>query len=393
MQRRWVSWNVRGLGRAEKRRAVVEALSGLKPEIVLVQESKLDSSRVKTVEAFANAVKMDYVSVDAVGSAGGLISLWNPASYAMESAVKNVRFIGLLLRALVDSSLLFIMNVYGPNVDSERYDFFNLLSEALSLNNCFCKIMGGDFNAILNEGERIGIQMGVESSFSDFVADSNLIDLPLQSDKFTWYSSRAGGLWSRIDRWLVSEDAINKFDGISQSVENWGLSDRRPIILSLGAINFGPKPFLFYNHWLLDKEFEKLVSDWWCSATTVGWSAFVLQQKLKGLKNRIKEWQGYASSVSRVRINTIEADLQVTMDRLASEEPGIELRKNRLTILEGLWQEYRKEEYRWRQKARVRWLREGDRNTSFFHSISKIRKSKKLISQLVVGVFLLKTQI
>ncbi|XP_057418742.1 uncharacterized protein LOC130712948 [Lotus japonicus] len=301
--------------------------------MALLQETKLDSTRIKILESFAKAVRMESVSIPATGSAGGLITLWNSATFTMESVIKNERFIGLLVKSLKDSLLLFIVNVYGPNADSERYDFFNLLTEALNVNNC-CTILGGDFNAILNEGERTGNQGGVENCFSEFVAGSNLIDLPLQNDKYTWYSSRLGGIWSRLDRWLVSEEAINKFEGICQSVENWGLSDHRPIILTLGAINFGPKPFLFYNHWLLDKEFEQLVSQWWCSATVVGWSAFVLQEKLKGLKSVIKEWRGYAGSANREKITALETELQVTMDRLSSEGADATLRQKRLYILD-----------------------------------------------------------
>ncbi|XP_057432300.1 uncharacterized protein LOC130725057 [Lotus japonicus] len=372
------------MGRAEKRRAVIDALMKLKPELALLQETKLDSTRIKTLESFAKAVRMESVFIPTTGSVGGLITLWNSAIFTMESVSKNDRFIGLLVKSLKDSLLLFIVNVYGPNVDSERYGFFNLLTEALNVNNC-CTILGRDFNAILNEGERTGTQGGVETCFSEFVAGSNLIDLPLQNDKCTWYSSRLGGIWSRLDRWLVCEEAINKFEGICQSVENWELSDHRPIILTLGAINFGPKPFLFYNHWLLDKEFEQLVSQWWCSATVVGWSAYVLQQKLKGLKSVIKEWRGYAGSANREKISALETELQVTMDRLSLEGADITLRQKRLCILDGLWQEFRKEETRWRQKARVKWIREGDRNTSYFHSTCKIRMAKKQISHLVVG--------
>lgn len=59
MQRRWVSWNVRGMGRAEKRRSIIVAVRNLKPEIALIQETKLGSDRIKTLESFAKAVRMD----------------------------------------------------------------------------------------------------------------------------------------------------------------------------------------------------------------------------------------------------------------------------------------------------------------------------------------------
>lgn len=50
--------------------------------------------------------------------------------------------------------------------------------------------------------------------------------------------------------------------GCQQRAENWGLSDHRPILPSFGSVNYGPKPFRFYNSWLLDAEFKSLVENW-----------------------------------------------------------------------------------------------------------------------------------
>lgn len=54
-------------------------------------------------------------------------------------------------------------------------------------------VLGGDFNATLNAEDRSGRLGGTEASFSNFVQDWNLIDLPLQNSDFTWYSERNGG--------------------------------------------------------------------------------------------------------------------------------------------------------------------------------------------------------
>ena len=39
----------------------------------------------------------------------------------------------------------------------------------------------------------------------------------------------------------------------------------------------------------------------------------------------------------------------------------------------------------WKQKSRVFWLREGDRNTKFFHALTKQRRARNKITQLQDG--------
>lgn len=41
------------------------------------------------------------------------------------------------------------------------------------------------------------------------------------------------------------------------------------------------------------------------------------------------------------------------------------------------------EEMFWKQKSRVFWLREGDKNTKFFHALTKQRRARNKITQLL----------
>ncbi|XP_057444096.1 uncharacterized protein LOC130736273 [Lotus japonicus] len=153
----------------------------------------------------------------------------------------------------------------------------------------------------------------------------------------------------------------------------------------MGHYNSGPKPFLFYNSWLVDKEFDRLVKDWWSSCAVQGWSGYVLQRKFKDLKGKIKGWRGYTRSDTEEKIKLLESELQSVMESLESEGMSDELRGKRSQILSGLWEGYRIEESKWRQKSRLRWLKKGDKNTSFFHFVSKRRRAKNQICRLRVG--------
>lgn len=50
-----------------------------------------------------------------------------------------------------------------------------------------------------------------------------------------------------------------------------------------------------------------------------------------------------------------------------------------------LWMLYRAEERMWRQKSREKWIKEGDRNTAFFHLMANMIRKRNFIPQLSFG--------
>ncbi|KAK2650235.1 hypothetical protein Ddye_017724 [Dipteronia dyeriana] len=58
------------------------------------------------------------------------------------------------------------------------------------------------------------------------------------------------------------------------------------------------------------------------------------------------------------------------------------LRKGRLKLLLDFSRGLRKEEQMWRQKSRVRWLKEGDRNSKFFHCLANGRRGTNFFGDL-----------
>lgn len=53
--------------------------------------------------------------------------------------------------------------------------------------------------------------------------------------------------------------------------------------------NWGPKPFKFFNAWVDHKEFLPFVSKSWGSMRFKGSVAYILKEKLKNLKNLLKQ--------------------------------------------------------------------------------------------------------
>ncbi len=155
-------------------------------------------------------------------------------------------------------------------------------------------------------------------------------------------------------------------------------------MLECGSIEHGRRPFRFENMWLKSEGFLPKVKGWWESYTFQGSPSFVVASKLKALKRDLKIWNeeefgnidGRKSSLSVIvkNLDEIEDERNLSdIERAQRDQAKAELEKTLLM-----------EEICWRQKSRSLWLKEGDKNTKFFHRIANSHRRKNSIGQLEV---------
>ena len=118
-----------------------------------------------------------------------------------------------------------------------------------------------------------------------------------------------------------------------------------------------------------------------------GWGGYVLKQKIKALKVSIKEWNKNHYGDTFSKFNKIEADLnkmeEESDDRLLSQQE-LEVRRQ---LQQQLWEAAQAHESLLTQKARAKWIKQGDCNTRFFHLLINSRRNNCLKGVLIDGVW------
>lgn len=95
---------------------------------------------------------------------------------------------------------------------------------------------------------------------------------------------------SRIDRFLISHDWLTCWPDSTQLVLDREFSDHCPLLLRNSGHDWGPKPFRVLNCWLKDHRFKPFVEKTWEENVVHGRGDYMMKEKLKALKAKIRIW-------------------------------------------------------------------------------------------------------
>lgn len=137
------------------------------------------------------------------------------------------------------------------------------------------------------------------------------------------------------------------------------------------------KLFRFEHMWVKEPGCEEAIQKEWSFQVT-GTPMFIVAQKIKQFRVQLLHWCQSQLWVTSWLIESKKAQLVMlensSMDEYSSSEVNM-LRREVNVLVE-------KEEIFWRQQSHVAWLKEGDRNTQFYHACASHRKKANRIRGL-----------
>ncbi|RVX05720.1 Transposon TX1 uncharacterized 149 kDa protein [Vitis vinifera] len=145
---------------------------------------------------------------------------------------------------------------------------------------------------------------------------------------------------------------------------------------------WGPTPFRFENMWLQHTNFKENFRDWWSGFQGNGWEGHKFMRRLQYVKAKLKEWNKFSFGELKEKKKSILNDL-ANFDAI-EQEGGLnpDLLSQR-ALRKGEQEELiLREEIHWRQKAKVKWVKEDDCNSKFYHKVANGRRNRKYIKEL-----------
>lgn len=374
---RILSWNCQGLGNPMTVQALRAIVAQDKPDLIFLMETRNQESVIQQVQR-----RLKYNNsfvVNPQGLAGGMVLFWTD-QISLTITHSTPHLIDTFCSENGGINSMCLTALHAPATFHQRQLLWADLRH-LRHSNTQPWICLGDFNEVLYSWEKIS-KRHAESyrmqSFRDVLYDCALMDLETKGCAYTWANNRSGEdlVRERLDRAVCNIEWRLAYPEAEVVALPAIASDHSPILLTTQLITRkGKRNFTFEAFWIEHEECRQVVEDAW-SASYLRNSS--ISRRLQVTKTALTRWSNSTFKDNHRKLHLLQQQLQFYINQPAGnyDEQQVSNLKNQIQ------QSWSQEEQYWGMRSRIRWLRWGDRNTSFFHATTVQRRKRNRISML-----------
>ena len=243
-------------------------------------------------------------------------------------------------------------------------------------------LCAGDFNEVTKQSEKLGGRTRPHSqmqAFRDVLDECGFMDLGFVGSKFTWHKHYENfTVWERLDRAVANNEWFSLFPDTQVHHLDVTTSDHKPLLINPDGMDCKQqRPFRFEQMWMSDPGCGATIEAVWQQGGD-GHRGERVIKKVDKCGKSLTKW-------SKTCFRNVRRELEQKRKKLAQAE-RVACSGGSVLLMKKLEKEINvlldKEAQMWGQRAKVQWLKDGDRNTRFFHSKASQRRRKNYIKGL-----------
>jgi mannosylglycoprotein endo-beta-mannosidase len=311
-----------------------------------------------------------------------MIVLWNASVFS--GVLVEVQCFGLIVKftSSHNNASWTLVSVYGPCQGIERDNFVRWLYN-LQIPISENWLLVGDFNFIRSHENRDKPRGDTSDMFlfNEIIGHLGLLELPLKGRAYMWSNMQEEPLLEQLDWFFTSSNWISDYpNSMVFPLANTG-SDNVPCVINIDTNIPKAKKIRFENYWVDMPGFQECVASSWAKISSKSYSSAIVADKLKSLRYDLRKWHTSLSKIKNLIQNCNKVIL--ALDTLEEIRPLYKPEFNfRIIIKLHLDDLLMMECNYWRKRCTIRWIKQGEDNTKFFHAIATERFRRNNIAML-----------